>query len=176
MIKLPSSRRKKKKEEKLNLVPIMDAVFIFIFFLLMSANFVKVFEISSDVPIVSDQEPPKPKKDPLALTLTIEDKEIVVSRGVPSRAFKRIPKLGDGKYDLDTLHNLMVDLKKAHLDENSIILEPLADLTYEEIVSIMDAVRLLRNTDEAIFKKNKDGLDEKVKLLFSQILFGNLMS
>ncbi len=176
MIKIPSSRRKKKPEEKLNLVPIMDAVFIFIFFLLMSANFVKVFEISSDVPIVSDQEPPKPKKDPLALTLTIEDKEIVLSKGIPSRPFKKIRRLGDGKYDLETLHNTIVDLKKANLDENSIIFEPIADLTYEEIVSIMDAVRLLKNTDEAIFMKNKDGLDEKIKLLFSQILFGNLMS
>lgn len=176
MIKLPSSRRKKKADEKLNLVPIMDAVFIFIFFLLMSANFVKIFEISSDVPIVSDQEPPKPKKDPLALTITIEDKGIVLSKGIPSREFKTIPKLGDGKYDLDLLHTTIVELKKANLDEESVILEPIADLTYEDIVGIMDAVRLLRNTDEAIFKKNKDGIDEKIKLLFPQILFGNLMS
>ena len=176
MIKLPSSRRKKKPEEKLNLVPIMDAVFIFIFFLLMSANFVKVFEISSDVPIVSDQEPPKPKKDPLALTLTIEEKGIVLSKGIPSREFKTIARLADGKYDLETLHNTIISIKKANLDEESIILEPIADLSYEEIVGIMDAVRLLKNTDEAIFKKNKDGLDERIKLLFSQILFGNLMS
>lgn len=176
MIKLPSSRRKKKPEEKLNLVPIMDAVFIFIFFLLMSANFVKVFEISSDVPIVSDQEPPKPKKDPLALTLTIEEKGIILSKGIPSREFKTIAKLADGKHDLETLHNTIISIKKSNLDEDSIILEPVADLSYEEIVGIMDAVRLLKNTDEAIFKKNKEGLDEKIKLLFSQILFGNLMS
>ncbi len=176
MIKLPSSRRRKKAEEKLNLTPVMDAVFIFIFFLLMSANFVKVFEISSDVPIVSDQEPPKPKKDPLALTLTIEDRAIILSRGIPSRQFKTIPKMADGKYDVDQLHTTIVELKKSNLDEESVILEPIADLSYEEIVNIMDAVRLLRNTDEAIFKKNKEGLDEKVKLLFPQILFGNLMS
>jgi hypothetical protein len=38
-----------KKPEKLNLVPILDSVFIFIFFLLMSAQFVDVYEIGSSV-------------------------------------------------------------------------------------------------------------------------------
>ena len=57
-MKLPSSRRKKKPDEKLNLVPIMDSVFIFIFFLLMSAQFIHVMEIGSPVPILSAAEPP----------------------------------------------------------------------------------------------------------------------
>jgi biopolymer transport protein ExbD len=45
MLKIPTSRKRKKPEEKLNLVPIMDSVFIFIFFLLMSASFLKIYEI-----------------------------------------------------------------------------------------------------------------------------------
>ena len=60
----PTSRRTKKKKQGLNLIPILDAIFILIFFLLMSAQFVKIYEIGSDVPIVSDQEPPKDKKKP----------------------------------------------------------------------------------------------------------------
>lgn len=67
-------------------------------------------------------------------------------------------------------------MKKQHVDENTIIFEPSGDLTYDEIVKIMDAVRMLHRTDEAIFKKNKEGLDEKIKELFSKIIFSNLMS
>jgi biopolymer transport protein ExbD len=176
MLKVPTSRKRRRPEEKLNLVPIMDAIFIFIFFLLMSASFLKVYEIGSDVPIVSDAQPPKDQKDPLALTLTAETNAITLSKGLPSRAFKTFKRQADGEFNYDEIHLTLIDLKKQHLSEDTIIFEPVGDLTYDEIVKIMDAVRMLHRTDEAIFKKNKDGIDEKVKDLFSKIIFSNLMS
>lgn len=176
MIRVPSSRKRKKPDEKLNLVPIMDSVFIFIFFLLMSASFLKIYEIASDVPIVSDAEPPKDQKDPLALTLTADTNEITLSRGIPSRPIQKFARQGDGKFNFEEIHNVLINLKKQYVDENTIIFEPVGDLTYEEIVNIMDAVRMLNKTDEAIFKTNKEGVDEKVKELFSKIIFSNLMS
>ena len=174
--KLPTRRRGKKEPQRLNLIPILDAVFIFIFFLLMSAQFVKIFEINSDVPIVSDAPPPKNQKNPLALTLSINNSGFVVSTGLPSRTIKRISKTDDGSYDLNGLHDFLVNLKKSHTDEKSIVLMPKVDLSYEIIVQIMDAVRTLKNTDDAIFIKDKDGIDVKVKELFNKIVFGNLMS
>jgi biopolymer transport protein ExbD len=176
MLKVPSSRKRKKPEEKLNLVPIMDSIFIFIFFLLMSATFLKIYEVGSDVPIVSDQEPPKDQKDPLALTLKIETNLMTLSRGVPSRTIQTFNRDASGSFNLDELHGALIGLKKQHLDENTIILEPEGDLTYEEIIRIMDTVRKLNKTDEAIYKPNKDGIDEKLKELFSKIIFSNLMS
>jgi len=176
MLKVPSSRKRKKPDEKLNLIPIMDSIFIFIFFLLMSATFLKIYEVGSDVPIVSDQEPPKDQKDPLALTLKIETNQMTLSRGVPSRPIPTFNRQGDGTYNLDELHNALIGLKKQYLDENTIILEPEGDLTYDEIVRIMDSVRRLNKTDEAIYKPNKEGVDEKLKELFSKIIFSNLMS
>lgn len=176
MIRIPSTRKRAKPEEKLNLVPIMDSVFIFIFFLLMSASFLKIYEIGSDVPIISDSEPPKNKKDPLALTLTVDTNQMVLSRGLPSRAFKTFKRNNSGEYNLEELHGVLVDLKKQYVDENTIIFEPVGDLTYEEIVKIMDSVRMLNKTDDAIFIKNKEGIDEKLKELFSKIIFSNLMS
>ena len=70
----------------------------------------------------------------------------------------------------------MIVIKKRNLDEDSIIFEPVGDLTYEEIVKVMDAVRVLNKLDEAIFRPNKDGIDEKIKSLFDKIIFSNLMS
>jgi len=176
MLKVPTSRKRKKPEEKLNLVPIMDSVFIFIFFLLMSASFLKIYEIGSPIPIISESEPPKEEKDPLALTLSLETNELKLSKGVPSQVVKVFKRSETGEFDLEDLHATLISLKKNHLDEESIIFEPVGDLTYEDIVKVMDAVRSLNKTDEAIFRKNKEGLEEKVKDLFNKIIFSNLMS
>jgi biopolymer transport protein ExbD len=176
MLRVPTSRKRKKPEEKLNLVPILDSVFIFIFFLLMSASFLKIYEIGSPIPIVSDQEPPKDKKDPLALTMKLDTNIITLSRGVPSRVIQKFNRQPDGLFNYSEIHEVLISIKKQHVDEDSIIFEPSGDLTYEEIVKIMDAVRVLNKTDEAIFKTNKDGIDEKIKQLFDKIIFSNLMS
>lgn len=174
--KLPTKRRRVKEDEKLNLIPILDAVFIFIFFLLMSAQFIKIYEIASDVPIVSSSPPPKDDKKPLALTLKIDNKGFVLSTGIPSRQIKTIRKTQEGEYDFITLHDYLIELKKANKSEKSIVFEPVVNISYEEIVKIMDAVRMFRNTDDAIYTKDKDGLDMKIEELFPKIVFGNLLT
>ena len=174
--KRPTSRRKIRKDEKLNLIPILDAVFIFIFFLLMSAQFIKIFEIGSDVPMISSSPPPKEQKKPLALTLEIYKSQLSVKTGVPSRTVKTIKNITDKEYDLISLHDFLIQIKKNNLNEESIIFEPKTDLTYEEIIKIMDSVRMFKNTDEAVYKKDKDGIDIKVKMLFHKIIFGNILS
>lgn len=173
--KTPTSRKSKRNHERINLIPILDAVFIFIFFLLMSTQFIKVYEIGSDVPILSSSPPPKTKKKPLALTLKIQRDGFTLYTGVPSRVAKRISK-SNGDYNLIALHEYLVDLKKRNKGENTIIFEPIVDLKYEEIVQIMDSVRTLRNTDGTLFKKDNDGVDVQIKTLFNNIIFGNLMS
>ena len=176
MLRVPTSRKRKRPEEKLNLVPIMDSVFIFIFFLLMSASFLKIYEIGSPIPIISDKQPPKPEKDPLALALTLETNELILLRGVPQREIKRFKRQPDGAFDYEALHESLIQIKKQHLSEDSIIFEPIGDLTYEEIVKVMDAVRMMKKTDESIMKPNEEGIDEPVKSLFEKIIFSNLMS
>tara|TARA_R110002049_G_scaffold267551_2_gene443916 strand:+ start:1106 stop:1633 length:528 start_codon:yes stop_codon:yes gene_type:complete len=171
----PSRRKTKKEFVKPNLIPILDAVFIFIFFLLMSANFVKIYEIPSNVPIISDAEPPKNEK-PLALTLRITSSYIQIMTGVPSSTLTRIGKTSDGFYDLEKLHSTLLNLKNRNLKEETVIFEPIVDLTYEEIVKIMDAARELRNTDPALFAKDKDGVEMRLKALFPKIIFGNIQS
>ncbi len=176
MLKIPTSRKKKRPEEKLNLVPIMDSVFIFIFFLLMSASFLKIYEIGSPIPIVSDSEPPKNEKEPLALTMTLESNEIKLAQGIPSKVIKTFSRQENGEFNYEDIHSTLIQIKKEHLDEDSIVFEPVGDLTYEEIVKVMDTVRMLNKTDEAIFKKNNEGIEEKIKELFSKIIFSNLMT
>ncbi len=175
MITPPSKRRKRREADKLNLTSIMDAIFIFIFFLLMSANFIKVFEIHSPIPTVS-LEAPKEDTKPLALTLNISETAIEITTGVPASVLKKIEKNQAGDYDLAALHSTLIKLKEQNPTENTVILIPEVDLAYEELVEIMDSVRMLDKTDEAIFAKGKDGVDVKVESLFDNIVFGNIGS
>ena len=161
--------------EKPNLIPILDAVFIFIFFLLMSASFIKIFEISSNIPLISDKEPPK-KEKPLALTLKITDNAINIYTGVPSVLRKQVRKTSPDEYNLEELRGFLINLKKKYIKKNTLILEPMIDISYERLIQIMDSVRMLQRTDPVLYRKNKNGIDEKVEDLFSNIIFGNIQS
>ena len=177
MLRVPTSRKRKKPDEKLNLVPIMDSIFIFIFFLLMSASFLKIYEIGSPIPLISDKEPPKEeKKEPLALTMILDQDVITLSSGVPLKEIQKFARQPDGNFNYDEIHKVLIDIKKQNLNEDTIIFEPIGDLTYEDIVKVMDAVRVMGKLDEAVFKPNKEGIDEKIKLLFDKIIFSNLMN
>lgn len=175
MLRAPSRRKRKEPAQRLNLIPILDAVFIFIFFLLMSANFIKIFEVQSDVPIISNASPPT-KKKPLALTIKVTGTSLNVYKGVPSKLIRKISKTSTGDYDLEALHSYIINLKKNYKNERELILEPLVDVNYEVIVKIMDAVRLFRNTDEKVWIRDKDGVDAPAKYLFDKIVFGNIRS
>ena len=176
MYRTPSRKRRPKEIKKPNLIPILDAVFIFIFFLLMSSSFINIFEISSDIPIVSSAPPPEDAPDPLALTLQIDAGQLTLSSGVPSRQVATFGKTSDGSYDLEGLRETLYEIKMENPEERTIVLMPIVDLEYREIVRIMDAVRVLRRTDEAIFMTNEDGIDVRVNELFGNVVFGNIRS
>lgn len=170
-----SIRQKKRKMEKLNLVPIMDAVFIFIFFLLMSAQFLEVYEIGSDAPAVQTiTQDEKDKKPPLNLTLVISNEKIEVKTGVDEATYTTIKKTSEG-YELEALREVIVEIKTKHVDENSIILRPNTSVPYAQLVKIMDAVRNLEANDAEIVAKNKAGNEVKTKKLFDQIIFETLI-
>lgn len=175
--RVPSRRKHRTQAKGPNLIPILDAVFIFIFFLLMSASFIKIYEIPSDVPIVSESSPPTSNKKPLALTLIFEKDGLILKRGVPAKTIGTFGKDQNGDYDLLSLRTRLIRIKKSFLSERTIIFEPRIDVNYEKLIQVMDAVRMFRKTDEALFiKDKKDGVDTKVRQLFSNIVFGNIQS
>jgi len=175
MLRAPSRRKRRGSAKRLNLIPILDAIFIFIFFLLMSANFLKIYEVQSDVPIISSAPPPKNQK-PLALTLKVRATGIDIFKGVPQKLIKRIGKNAEGEYNIEELHTFALKLKNRYKKERSIIMEPLVDIEYEQIVKIMDAIRMYRNSDEKIWQEDKNGNQTPMKYLFDKIVFGNIRS
>ena len=146
--------RKIKKPEKLNLVPILDSVFIFIFFLLMSAQFIDVFEIGSSLPMMKESKEDKKEKDPLNLTLEITKTQIIVKTGLKnqrSRTFASEQKVEIKQY--------LTELKKRHPDENTMILKADPKVPFQQLVSVIDSTQGRKEKQEP--------------KLFEQIVFDN---
>ena len=144
---------KMKKPEKLNLVPILDSVFIFIFFLLMSAQFVEVYEIGSSLPMVKNVEEDKKQKDPLNLTVEVSNQKIIVKTGL------KTPKsLEFNSNQLDEVRSHLSKLKGMNPEENTIILKVDSSISFQKLISFID-----------VTQKDKSG---KIKL-FEKIVFQN---
>lgn len=136
-------KRVEHKIEKLNLIPIMDAVFIFIFFLLFSAQFIKIYEISSDAPVISEIPPEeKLKKEPLNAIVKVNNQGITVTTGVDSKIYRQIDLIA-GEYDFKELKKIALELKNSKPDEEYIIISPIETINYNNIVKAMDAVQRL---------------------------------
>jgi len=170
----PSRRRSKNNLANPSLVPVMDAMFTLIFFLLMSSSFLKINEISSNIPFVSNDD--KIQDQNLGLTIQVNTDNIQILTGTPSRPYKTISRVANGGYDLEQLRAELISLKKIHPKEMTALLEPVADITYEELVNIMDNIRETKNTDDTIYTKDEKGLDIQTNQLFSNIVFTNIRS
>lgn len=165
-------RKKPKKMEKLNLIPILDSVFIFIFFLLMSAQFLEIYEIGSDAPSVKTTDSIKDDKPPLNLTLEVSEDSITVITGLPEKVYKKIDSIG-GAYDLQKLEETLAEIKQNNIDEKSVILRPQGSVSYKKIIKIMDTARQLKGDKTLVIQRN--GRREKTKTLFEQIIFETII-
>ncbi len=140
--------RKLKKPEKLNLVPILDSVFIFIFFLLMSAQFVDVYEIGSSLPMTRESKDQKEEKDPLNLTLEITKEQVVVKTGLRSpisRTFASTQK--------KEMKDYLVELKRKHPKENTMILKTNPKVPFQNLVAVIDSTQMSKDSKEKLFEQ-----------------------
>lgn len=147
-------RYQPKKVEKLNLIPIMDAVFIFIFFLLMSSQFVKIFDIGTNLPMIKDvSEKPDQDKEPLDLTVELFDEKIIVKTG-KTQAIRS--QFTNSKEDWEKFRSLMVELKVNHPKENVVTIDSQDKVPFHRLVKTIDHTQ-----------KDKAGM----KKLFEQVVF-----
>jgi biopolymer transport protein TolR len=178
MLKRPSSRRKGGNEEvNLNLVPMLDALVTLIAFLLFTMSFMSFVSIESPVPVASTNELERNMKEkPLQLTLTLKEKEVEIwspFRKVPSQTIAHTP---EGTPNVLEIHDALLKIKAKFPTETKIIFVPAGATSYDFMISVMDAVRTIEKTDSPIYVKNvKTGVDEPLKTLFPEVIFGNLL-
>jgi biopolymer transport protein ExbD len=140
-------KHRMKKPEKLNLVPILDSVFIFIFFLLMSAQFIDVYEIGSTLPMVQEVTEQE-QKDPLNLRMEIAKDKIFIKTGLKNEK-QRDFDLVDG----EKLRQYLGILKKNHPKENTMIVKADPKVPFQTVIKAIDQSRAPASSKEKLFEQ-----------------------
>jgi biopolymer transport protein ExbD len=177
-LKRPSSRRRSQPNEvQLNLVPMLDALVTMIAFLMYTMAFLSLTMIESPLPMVSsEQNQAKLKEKPLQLTLTINEKDLLIWSPFDLIPQQHIANHEDGTPDVLKLHEEMMKIKQKFPTENNLILVPKSKTPYDTIVQVLDAARYLEKTDPPIVIENPvTHVQEQAKVLWSEVIFGNLL-
>lgn len=150
-------------EPKINIIPLMDVIFIFIFFLLISVNFFEYFQITSSNPITkTPQQVPQDDKKPKQFKLQVANDSVELTEGLDE---KLIASFKNTEADTQKLKDMMRKIKTDFPDENSMIIKPFRDISFERIVEVIDSVQ-----QKVVIGVDASGA-KKTKLLFKNIAF-----
>jgi biopolymer transport protein ExbD len=148
-------------------------------FLLFTTSFLGIVSIESPLPQASPQEVQQKiqnKQKPLQLTVSFREKDVEIWSAFSKIVPKAILNASDGQPNAKGIHEAILEIKKQFPQENSVVLVPHKDSPYDSIVSVMDALRTLEDSDPPIYQKNTTtGIDEPLKELFPKVIFGNLL-
>lgn len=178
MLKRPTSRSSRNNEAmELNLVPVLDALVTLIAFLLFSMSILNLVTIESPFPTAStEQQKQIIKEKPLQLTVTMKENEVEIWSPFGRIPTKKIPNTPEGFPDARAIHDHLVGVKQNFMKENQVVIVPYALANYEKMILVMDSVRVLEPTDPPLFAKNEvTGVDEPLKVMFPNVVFGNLL-
>ncbi len=119
------SGRGEDSENKINLTPMLDVVFIMLIFFIVTATFVK--EIGLDVNQPDDDKPKTidPDKKSIVVRISNRDRIIIAQRDVDYRSVRA---------NIERLH--------AENPEAPVIIQPHPDSTTDVMIHIMDSARL----------------------------------
>ena len=124
-----------RKATELNLVPMIDIFTVLVTFLLMTAVFSRITIVELDLPsgASASVEPPR-----FRLEVIVRKEGFELTNG--SSLIATIPKK-DGAYDLKTLGDLVLSLKRDYPESNdaSVLLQP--EIAYDHLIQVMDVVR-----------------------------------
>lgn len=156
--------RTKKEIPKLNLIPILDAIFIFIFFLLMSAQFIDIYELNSDAPITSQAK--SDQKEPLNLTITLTNNKLQISTGLNNNVIAVF-----NEDELEKFNSELIKIKEQNPKESSAILRPASNFPYHKIVKVIDFTREIQKKGVLITAVDNNNHKTSTNKLFDQIIF-----
>ncbi|MEN8168990.1 MAG: biopolymer transporter ExbD [Pseudomonadota bacterium] len=155
--------RKNDEQVELDITTFLNLMVVLIPFLLVSAVFSTLTIQELNVPAQASAEQ-KPDKPPVTIEIIVRKGKIQISDG--KRITVTIPKKDD-KYDIVTLSEKLLSLKGKLGEEKQdaiILLEP--DIEYEDVIRVMDAVKVTE------VQKEDEEKPQRV-ILFPQLSLGD---
>jgi biopolymer transport protein ExbD len=163
----PSKRRHIDTDNtELNLTPIMNLMVVMIPILLSSTQFVKIGILELNLPPSVGAATaggatalPKETQRTLDLTVSITDRGFYISSALAvlpgdDSAKPTIPKNADGAYDFEALSKKLYEVKQKAReyfpDTDAIVIQAEKNITYQILVSTMDAAREYKIGEERV--------------------------
>jgi biopolymer transport protein ExbD len=168
---------------ELQLTSMIDIFTIMVFFLLKGFAAVVLGIVFLDAQI------PQPVQQALEKDRNKKDRDVVVSVGIQSTKNLEIQVLvngaqsqriivpGKGKeFDLEKFHNEIVGLKLKHPDIFRVDVNPSEQVSYREIIQVMDQVRSRTAKDPKVLIMDEATKKQvETNLLFPDVVFANVM-
>lgn len=167
-------------EFELDLAPLLAVMVKLVPVLLVSSAFVQMMIVETELPQVVQQAIQAQQNNPNAAQLAIELSKKDGVRFIITENEKQkveVVALNQSKeFDLPTVHAKFQELKKTHPQIFRIELSPEADVSYKEIIGVMDEARRSRSTDVRFPVKDiKTGQDTSTDYMFPEVVFANMM-
>ena len=132
-------RRHDKEQPELDMTTFLNLMVVLVPFLLITAVFSRITIVELNLP--SGVGGASPDEPPFRIEVIVRDGGLQLTDG--SSVIADLPKV-DEAYDLGTLSEHVIDLKRDHPEANgaSVLLEPAIE--YDHLIQVMDAVRTAR--------------------------------
>ena len=165
---------------ELNLAPFLDIIVSVVPMLLLSVAFVQIKMIEAPTPqIVSQSQMKNPPKPQTTIVLKISKANgFSFEITPPKEKMKRIVVANKaGQFDLNGLLVAAEQIKAEHPDVNELQLIPDGDVSFDDLVHIMDRVRQKPSpVVQASFDSDPVPVDPSKMQLFPNVIFGNVGS
>ncbi len=167
------------KSLEIDLSPLLALMVTLIPVLLLQTSFLTLAMIETSLPILSDvkQKPVVKKENEIDFDLNVAAKKessFEVKVQVNSKVVKKVKiKALEGEFNLKGLREELSLLKMKYPKEVGAKLTPVDDVSYENIIKILDTMRRDDSGKQYYFKDDQGRMVE-TSMLFPDVVFGNI--
>jgi biopolymer transport protein ExbD len=166
-------------EFELDLAPLLAVMVKLVPVLLLSSAFVQMMIIESELPQVVQQAIQEQNKDDKATKISLEiNKTDGVKIVIQSNNEEKTEVVANknNAIDLDSLHAKLIEVKKNNPQIFKIDISPDSDISYKDVVGIMDQARKSKsNTIQFKFTDTQTGKETSTDYMFPEVVFSNVM-
>lgn len=162
----------------LNLAPVLDIIVSIVPMLLLSVAFLQVRMIETPVPqVVAEKIAEQKQQKQISISLKVNKSSGFIFTIVDGGKKNDVNvALKAGQYDYDALLETALKIKRQYTDIFKLDLEPSVNVSYDEIIKTMDAVRRIPNTASKLtFLDSKTGQNVQTDLMFPDVVFSNVI-
>jgi biopolymer transport protein ExbD len=160
-------------DEELMITPLLDLFVALIPFLIMSVVMTKIniIEVGISKPVTAVSK--SPEKFDLLLKVSDSNVEVTLNGKVVKTVSKGV---ADDKVWVSSVRSVLIDIKRQHLDEYKIRIEPKGKVTLHTLMSFMDGARKILPTDGEFIKRDEKGQAVKLQFLFPNVILRGVYS